>query len=197
MPQKAWVQGEEVLAADFNSYVQNQLTPTFTGTAQRDAQWASPPNGAVCITVDTGAFWQRIGGVWYKPFSQLGYAQTTAATNGITGAGADIAGLSVTLTMPAGRRIRIAAYCSRLNGAASNSLGYLRIVGDAGAILQQAQGIMSAGSFGHAVTAECFLTPSAGAHTYKVNVMAATANVNFFADGQGPGWIEVRDIGAA
>ena len=64
MPQKAWAIGEEVLAADFNTYLQNQCVPAFTNVAQRDAQWAAPPNGGLCVTVDTNTLWQRIGGVW-------------------------------------------------------------------------------------------------------------------------------------
>src|SRR4051812_10363336 len=58
MPQKTWVLGEEVLATDFNTYVQNQVVVQFPNIAARDA-WASPPVGAMCVTVDNGIVWVR------------------------------------------------------------------------------------------------------------------------------------------
>lgn len=58
MPLKTWVLGEEVLAADFNTYVQSQVVVQFANIAARDA-WASPPVGAVCVTVDNGIVWVR------------------------------------------------------------------------------------------------------------------------------------------
>lgn len=64
MPQKTWAVGEEVLAADFNTYVQNQVVPVFATEAQRDAQWTSPPNGAQCLTLDAFTVWVRQAGAW-------------------------------------------------------------------------------------------------------------------------------------
>jgi hypothetical protein len=63
MPTKTWAVGEEVLAADFNAYVQQQVVATFPNVAARDA-WASPPAGALCVTTDSNTVWQRIGGGW-------------------------------------------------------------------------------------------------------------------------------------
>jgi hypothetical protein len=63
MPQKTWVVGEEVLAADFNSYIQQQVVPQFPNTATRDG-WTAPPNGALCVTVDTYTVWLRQAGAW-------------------------------------------------------------------------------------------------------------------------------------
>ena len=66
MPQKTWAVGEEVLAADFNTYVQNQVVPQFPTTAARDAAWVAPPDGAVCVTTDKGAVWRRKAGAWLR-----------------------------------------------------------------------------------------------------------------------------------
>jgi hypothetical protein len=63
MPQKVWVVGEEVLAADFNLYVQQQVVASFPTTAARDA-WSSPPEGVLAVTTDTNALWQRRSGAW-------------------------------------------------------------------------------------------------------------------------------------
>jgi len=63
MPQKTWVIGEEVLATDFNAYVQNQVVPRFATVAARDAAWpaATAGVGAVCTTQDTGITWVARG----------------------------------------------------------------------------------------------------------------------------------------
>lgn len=66
MPQKTWVVGEEVLAADFNTYVQNQVVARFPTVAARDAAWpaATAAAGAVSVTTDTGTIWQVVGPAW-------------------------------------------------------------------------------------------------------------------------------------
>lgn len=66
MPQKLWVVGEEVLAADFNTYVQNQVVPRFATVAARDSAWpaATAGPGAMCVTYDTGTVWTVIGTAW-------------------------------------------------------------------------------------------------------------------------------------
>jgi streptogramin lyase len=48
MPTKTWVVGEEVLAADFNTYVQEQVVATFSTTAARDAAITTPKAGMMC-----------------------------------------------------------------------------------------------------------------------------------------------------
>src|SRR5262245_19395364 len=73
MPQKVWAIGEEVLAADFNAYVQQQVVPVFTNVAQRDAQWAAPPTGALCVTADTLTVWQYTGAAWVQYRQQTWY----------------------------------------------------------------------------------------------------------------------------
>lgn len=63
MPHKIWAVGEEVQAADFNTYLQNQTVPQFPNVAARDT-WAAPPKGAVCVTTDTNAVWLYTGATW-------------------------------------------------------------------------------------------------------------------------------------
>jgi hypothetical protein len=53
MPQKVWAVGEEVLAADFNTYVQQQVVPTFSSLSELQAQYAGAPLGALAVTLDT------------------------------------------------------------------------------------------------------------------------------------------------
>lgn len=107
MPQKSWAVGEEVLAADFNTYLQNQTVPTFTSTAERDSQWPSPPWGSMCVTTDTGRIWQRIGGVWWMPYTTI---VTATRTSDAGPQGAEAVFLTTTaVTLPVGRRVRLEA----------------------------------------------------------------------------------------
>ena len=66
MPQKTWVVGEEVLAADFNTYLQQQVAARFATVAARDAAWpaATAGPGAISITTDTSTMWMVIGVAW-------------------------------------------------------------------------------------------------------------------------------------
>jgi len=70
MPHKVWQVGEEVLAADFNTYVQNQTVVVFPNTAARDT-WLSPPDGAVC-QAPAGVWWNRVGGAWARMVTYSG-----------------------------------------------------------------------------------------------------------------------------
>jgi len=66
MPTKTWVVGEEVLAADFNNYVQTQVVARFATAAARDTAWpaATAGAGAVSVTTDTSTLWIVVGGAW-------------------------------------------------------------------------------------------------------------------------------------
>lgn len=103
MPQKTWVVGEEALAADFQTYVQNQVVATFPNLAGRDA-WASPPNGALCITTDTNRLWQRVAGAWAPPAIPrlVGQASSAAAWGPAGTTPADLAGSLIGTTARAG-----------------------------------------------------------------------------------------------
>ena len=82
MAQKTWVVGEEVLAADFNTYVQNQVVARFATVAARDSAWpaATAGVGAACTTTDTGQLWVVGVGppaVWLPVFQQTPWIAAT------------------------------------------------------------------------------------------------------------------------
>lgn len=76
MPTKTWVVGEEVLAADLNSYIQKQVVPTFATVAARDAAMPAPTAGALAYTSTERVLW------CYRdsPGGTGGGGQTTAPT---------------------------------------------------------------------------------------------------------------------
>jgi hypothetical protein len=54
-----------------------KIVHQFASTTARDA-WTNPPNGAMCVTTDTGTTWLRRGGVWQIPGPRL-YTGTASA----------------------------------------------------------------------------------------------------------------------
>ncbi len=127
-----------------------------------------------------------------SPQGQLGYAEITSSQTGITTL-TDIAGLAVTVTVPAGRRIRIKGYCPAFQsgaGIASDLYGLFIAEGST-----QLNGLSLVADMGG--TVEAILTPSAGAHTYKIqgtHLFGSSAGIFGVGTGQ-QGFILVEDIG--
>jgi hypothetical protein len=96
MPFKIWAIGEEVLAADFQSYMQDQVVAIFPSAAARDAAYAAPKVGQVCYLTDVHALFVYDGVGW----SQYGGVRTfsTALGAGAAGAGPLVLG---TINIPA------------------------------------------------------------------------------------------------
>ena len=109
--QKTWAVGEEVLAPDFNTYVQTQVVAQFANAAARDA-WAGPPQGALCVTLDDGVLWQRTPSAWRKPWGQpwgmVGQG-ADAAQKATSGATEMVAIGSTQFNAPGNRRYKITA----------------------------------------------------------------------------------------
>lgn len=64
MPTKVWVAGEEVLASDWNAYVQEQVVSTFPNAAARDAAILAPKTGQTCWIADAHQVQVYDAGVW-------------------------------------------------------------------------------------------------------------------------------------
>jgi hypothetical protein len=84
MPSKTWVVGEEVLAADFNAYVQEQVVATFPTVAARDAAITAPKPGMACYV--TGA---KVP-CFYDGTNWIGTQSGNAMYTSNAGGGADI-----------------------------------------------------------------------------------------------------------
>src|SRR5262245_42076197 len=190
MPQKLWVVGEEVLAADFQTYVQNQVVPTFPNNAGRDT-WASPPDGALCVTLDTNQLWQRIGGVWTRQGAgqQVGFAANPADT----GIGTTLVSvLTAPFTALAGRRYWVHADLQFGVSSGSGAVFLEVRVDGAQLIGRNTSWGLGGATAGPTMTIGGVLNPmTAGAHTVDLQVSSTVAAGLFYQDG----YLTVIDVG--
>lgn len=132
----------------------------------------------------------RLSGV---PLGTLtgGYAQAVVNQTGIS-AIADLTGLTVTVTVGSGRRIRI-----------SGNVGVLQRTSAATADVDIFEGVTQlrraftglAINGAQTLAPSVVLTPSAGAHTYKLRAATTAGTVETVAAATDPCWILVEDIG--
>jgi hypothetical protein len=61
----------QIILASWGNEIRDRTMQVFATVAERDSQWPSPPNGAHCVTLDTGTVWLRRAGVWAATAGQL------------------------------------------------------------------------------------------------------------------------------
>lgn len=168
----AWIDGSYSVAAD----------EVFIGPS-------APPT--------TYELWVDDDEVGVAPAGVLGYAETSAAQNGIGTAWTDVTGLSLPITVVAGRRLRISTMV-QTTIAATAAAAHVGLM-DAATYLQQGSHPLTAAAYTNGFVS-VVVTPSAGLHTYKTRVAcnSGTINVPYNRD---PGaamilsWLLVEDIG--
>jgi hypothetical protein len=128
------------------------------------------------------------------PQGTLGYAPVTANQGTFTAA-TDLTGLTVTVTLVAGRRIRISAHAGFQSSVAADTVEFN---------IQEGATILQYGLIGMTIANRIFtsdpsvvLTPTVGAHTYKLNAQRVdgTGNITLVAGATQPAFILVEDIG--
>jgi hypothetical protein len=123
-----------------------------------------------------------------------GYAQILVDSGTFT-AVTDITGLAATVTLAAGRRIRVSCQCQIASSVAGDR-GAVFIREGATTLTAVSYELADAGSnYGNMLGV--ILTPGSGAHTYKVSASrdAGSGNITAKASGTNPAWILVEDIG--
>ena len=128
-----------------------------------------------------------------RPQGVLGYAQVTANQGGITTA-VDLTGLTVTVTVGSGRRIKVTGdvyYSTTVAGGAAG----VYVNEGASQLAQRTR--VTAGTLADASRVEVVLTPSAGAHTYKLRGSMGSGTGTLEAAATYPAYILVEDLGSA
>lgn len=125
------------------------------------------------------------------PGSTLAYAEVIANQGSIT-TEADLTGLSVTVTVPAGRRLKIVGECHLAN-ATADAITVFRLHQDGVQVQSRTLAKASAGT-DQIAHLECVLTPTAGTHTYKLRAWAVSGTVTMVAAVTVPAFILVEDI---
>lgn len=129
------------------------------------------------------------------PGSTLGYAESTVSQTSVT-TEVDRTGLSVNVTVPAGRRLRITAHSPAMSSTVAGDSARMWIKEGATGLTLAQSFIHATGSGGPSLTASTVVSPSAGSHTYKVTVLrnTGTGSLTFSADPTFPAFILVEDI---
>ena len=131
------------------------------------------------------------------PKGVLGYAFRTSNISGLSGGPVDLPDLSVQVTVPAGRLIRIVGYAHAWTGpTAGEEANFLIREGNNNLQLKRLIAATANRAEGGAVQA--LIRPSAGTHTYKLSFEQVTGSSNWLAaaSSAAPAYILVEDIGA-
>jgi hypothetical protein len=199
MPYKVWGVGEEVLAADFQTYVQAQTVPQFPNPATRDSQWGNAPVGAVCVTTEYAAVGQILHWVKFTaaasgwrlaPGQTLAARVVSSATNGIA-SGADLPQFDVSFNAYGGPVIlSMRAPIQNTGAEGSCALGLYE-----GATVVENQLTQTwHGATGLSThEASLYLSPLTGTHTYKV-VNTGPLAVNLLGNATRRGILRVMSV---
>lgn len=103
MPHKVWAVGEEALAADMNSLVQEQVVATFPNAAARDAAIVAPKTGQHCYLASDGRTYVYDGLAWaalLTPGTErvVGEVIRTGDSGGVGSSSVVIPGHGITIT---------------------------------------------------------------------------------------------------
>jgi hypothetical protein len=117
MPTKVWAEGEEVIAGDFNTMVQEQVIPTFANAAARDTAITAPRIGQHCFLNDLRMLLQytdRSGTPgWHRPWSEpWGFISNVAVPDFTFGSGWTFMPSSGWNCPTPGRAVRVTFGCN-------------------------------------------------------------------------------------
>lgn len=190
---KTFLAGDVLTASEVNTYLMKQAVIVCTSGTRP----GSPVEGMTIYETDTDKVLFYDGATWNLPKNVaggvLGYAQAVSDQTGIT-TETDLTTLSVTVTVGASRRIRVSSQLSPYSTVAGDSVwGRIK---EGATTLQFSQATMN-GAQAESTTITAIVSPSAGAHTYKVSLtrQGGTGSVTSQASSTAPAFICVEDVG--
>jgi hypothetical protein len=141
----------------------------------------------------TSANFTKLPGGW------IGYAEVTANQAGIGTGGADLTGLTVTVTVGTSRRIKVTGFVRAWSQTVANARIAFRVQ-ESTTILNEVvvEGSPVAGNAGDGNQVVWVATPTSGSHTYKLTAgVLDTGTTTMNAAATYPAFILVEDIGPA
>lgn len=149
------------------------------------------PYAPVAASVLTAVNLAKLPGGW------IGYVESTTTQSGIT-ANTDLTGLTLTVTVGTGRRIQIVGYGSSFASTVANDFMGLSIFEGA---TQIGSCVLTEPLANTGITMRVespWLTPTSGAHTYKLSLGRAlgTGTLTHTPSATLPSFIGVVDLGA-
>lgn len=157
------------------------------------------PKWVRAVAIDTGREYIWNGTAWVllnSPGGVLGFAQLAADVTGLSATaapGTDVAGLSVAVTVGAGRRLRLSVDL----GVAHSTVGSVTFISFyEGSTLLFVRGLHMGAANTLGFSGSMALAPTAGAHTYKVAIHTTGGTVTLRGPSVGASYFMVEDIGA-
>jgi hypothetical protein len=174
--------------------VETFTVPRFATVAERDAKWPAPPNGALCITLDTYTQWLRRAGAWEARCPRLVAAiQSEGPIADIGAALGDIPGMTHTFTALAGHRYQITGSCTFLQ---KTNPGVSNLYIATGANLNLATPGFSLALNAYAgLTAIVTHVPGAGSITYKLRWSTSAGILGMNVGPGAPVVLLIEDLG--
>lgn len=204
MPTKTWVQGEDVLAADFNTYVQKQVIPTFASAAARDTAIPTPTAGQIIYNSDDGGGYQTYltgastGWRWLPRGVIYSYFSNTDVASGNVGTTPAVIWTGPSLTFYAGHVYRY-SFGVALRCNVSGSLGgdaFLTVPGWFG---QTSTAVLPAANVGILLTPSSVIrqqTTGTGTPTLSIKQSWwANQAIHYYVDIEHPLWISIEHLG--
>lgn len=131
------------------------------------------------------------------PKGVLGYAFRLSPIDGLSGGPVDLPDLSVQVTVPAGRVIRVVGFVWAWTGPTAGEQADL-LVREGNTQLNKKRLVAATANRAEGGAVEALILPSAGTHTYKLSFLQITGSSDWRieASSQGPTYILVEDLGA-
>jgi hypothetical protein len=161
--------------------IRDRTLQVFATVAERDSQWPTAPNGATCVTLDTGRQWIRIAGGWQPAWPRLVSALALSTTGTVTSTTPiDVPGASISVPLYSGRAYRIAGWVCVLNNGTANTVVNLYVTDVANTVIIGPANMIAPG-FYLTIPVEVFHQPTV-ATSYKLRISnsgGATHSVSY------------------